>query len=178
MYIEIKIALNFLLSYLYDKLPRRRVNLFGEELEKYLKQKLVLTNWSSTSSNSSSSGSSQNSAPLIVTNSLNESRCINLNKQDLQVDACLISAATDAAMDVKEILAQLPDYLKLFIEPGLVAYLLQPVENLNGAQVDLKILYKLPQIDESKLNYVNGVVNFGGIFKGINQLNRIFIRKI
>lgn len=41
MHIEIQVALNFVISYLYNKLPRRRVNLFGEELEKALKQKFV-----------------------------------------------------------------------------------------------------------------------------------------
>lgn len=41
MHIEIQVALNFVISYLYNKLPRRRVNLFGEELEKALKEKFV-----------------------------------------------------------------------------------------------------------------------------------------
>ena len=39
MHMEIQVALNFVISYLYNKLPRRRVNIFGEELEKALKQK-------------------------------------------------------------------------------------------------------------------------------------------
>lgn len=39
MHIEVQVALNFVISYLYNKLPRRRVNIFGEELEKALKQK-------------------------------------------------------------------------------------------------------------------------------------------
>ena len=39
MQVEIEIALNFIISYLYNKLPRRRVNIFGEELEKALKHK-------------------------------------------------------------------------------------------------------------------------------------------
>lgn len=39
MHIEIQVALNFVISYLYNKLPRRRVNIFGEELEKALKHK-------------------------------------------------------------------------------------------------------------------------------------------
>lgn len=39
MHIEIQVALNFVISYLYNKLPRRRVNIFGEEVEKALKQK-------------------------------------------------------------------------------------------------------------------------------------------
>lgn len=39
MHIEIQVALNFVISYLYNKLPRRRVNIFGEEMEKALKHK-------------------------------------------------------------------------------------------------------------------------------------------
>lgn len=41
MHIEIQVALNFVISYLYNKLPRRRVNIFGEELEKALKEKFL-----------------------------------------------------------------------------------------------------------------------------------------
>ena len=39
MHLEIQVALNFLISYLYNQLPRRRVNLFGEECEKGLRLK-------------------------------------------------------------------------------------------------------------------------------------------
>ena len=39
MQLEIQVALNFIISYLYNKLPRRRVNIFGEELERLLKKK-------------------------------------------------------------------------------------------------------------------------------------------
>ncbi|XP_010187975.1 PREDICTED: protein Tob2 [Mesitornis unicolor] len=39
MHLEIKVALNFIISYLYNKLPRRRADLFGEELERLLKKK-------------------------------------------------------------------------------------------------------------------------------------------
>lgn len=41
MHVEIQVALNFVISYLYNKLPRRRVNLFGEELEKALKDRFL-----------------------------------------------------------------------------------------------------------------------------------------
>ena len=162
MYIEIKIALNFFLSYLYDKLPRRRVNLFGEELEKYIGQKLTLANWPVTIQ----SNSSHTSTPPPPTTSLNESHAITLNKQELYVDPFVISAATESALDLKEIVAQMPASLKLFIEPGLVAYLIEPPtpESTIASQLpDLKILYKLPQIDLSTLTYISGN------FKGFNN---------
>lgn len=34
MHPELSVALNFLVSHLYNKLPRRRVDVFAEELEK------------------------------------------------------------------------------------------------------------------------------------------------
>lgn len=43
MHIEVQVALNFVISYLYNKLPRRRVNIFGEELEKALKDKFQVS---------------------------------------------------------------------------------------------------------------------------------------
>ncbi|QQP52590.1 Uncharacterized protein FKW44_004781 [Caligus rogercresseyi] len=43
MHVEIKYAQNFVLHFLYNKLPRRRVNLFGEELESALRDSLRTT---------------------------------------------------------------------------------------------------------------------------------------
>ena len=98
MLIEIKVALNFLLSFLYDKLPRRRVNLFGEELEKCLKHKLTLS-------------PNKNNLCLSLT----------VNKLLKHVDPCMLQAAKDSAMDIEEIVEQLPIYLKIYILPGKVA---------------------------------------------------------
>ena len=98
MQIEIKCALEFLLSYLYDKLPRRRVNLFGDELEKYLKLKLIASD---------------------------SKVCLNINfkQNDIElIDPCLIVASKESAMDLKEILECWPTCLKLFIESGRVSY--------------------------------------------------------
>ena len=36
---EVKVAQNFVLNFLFNRLPRRRVNLFGEELEAALTDK-------------------------------------------------------------------------------------------------------------------------------------------
>lgn len=43
MQMELQVALNFLISFLYNKLPRRRVNHFGEELEKALRLKFQVS---------------------------------------------------------------------------------------------------------------------------------------
>ncbi len=105
---EIKIALNYILSFLYDKLPRRRVNLFGEELEKYIRLKLSL-NWTSFT----------DQPPSLST--MSKKNSLTLHKPDY-VDPCFIAAAKDSAMDLQEMLQYLPDHLRLYISPGLVAF--------------------------------------------------------
>ena len=112
MLVETKIALNYILSFLYDKLPRRRVNLFGEELEKYLRLKLSL-NWNLNENNRIELDSTK----VIV----NKKNSLTIQKMDY-IDPCLIAAAKDSAMDLQEILQYLPNSLKLYINPGLVAF--------------------------------------------------------
>lgn len=144
MFIEIKVVLNFLLSFLYDKLPRRRVNLFGDELEKQLKLRLSGTNWSS--------GELDDQVATI----LYESRSLCIDKKELMVDPVMAVAATDSAMDLKEILDCMPDYLKIFIEPGLVAYATEPVDLVDlreKSESFIKTLYKLPQVKLNNLEY-------------------------
>ena len=100
MLVEIKVALNFLLSFLYDKLPRRRVNLFGDELEKLLKFKI---NFNTSPSSS-----------ILCS--------IKLNKLTNYIDPCLSAAAKESAMDLSEILDCLPNYLKIYLLNGKVCY--------------------------------------------------------
>lgn len=121
MQMEVKVALNFLLSFLYDKLPRRRVNLFGDELEKYLIIKLA--------------------NKQQQTNEL-EANCLSINFKSMNgdeiIDPCLLAAAKDMAIDIYEILECLPNRLKLFIRPGFVFY---AVYNLMNEFEEMKILY-------------------------------------
>lgn len=142
MFIEIKVVLNFLLSFLYDKLPRRRVNLFGEEVERQLKLKLSATNWSSEQDDQ-------------VSNNLHESRTLSINKKEMLVEPLIVLAATDTAMDLKEIMDCMPDYLKIFIEPGLVAYTTETIDLSKSDKIHnfVKTLYKLPQVELSNLEY-------------------------
>ena len=134
---EIKIALNFILSYLYDKLPRRRVNLFGEELEKYLRLKLT----SSSSSTSLSSSSSSVSSLFLASLNNENPRCFYINRPELLVDSSLVAACADSAMDPKELIACLPAYLRLYIEPGLVGYTLEPSLTETHFEAQFKILH-------------------------------------
>lgn len=184
MNIEIKTAINFILSYLYDKLPRRRVNLFGEELEKCLEKKLILTDFNASNTKYFSTAKLDSNSTFISSNlidHLSEENCLNFNKNQLIIDDCFIIAANESALDLKEILFQLPDYLKVFIETGLVAYILVPPPcisshlnrtiSINANQLDLNILYKHPQINLSSLVYTNDTnyqKNFRGNRKYIN----------
>ena len=166
MQIEIKCALEFLLSYLYDKLPRRRVNLFGDELEKYLKLKLMTSD---------------------------SKICLNINfKQNNMelIDPCLIAASKESAMDLKEILECWPIHLKLFIENGMVTYSLD--QDLNqqqqedSAQSDqVKVIYNektdsflLPASTQQNIGSPQAIIPENQFFdmfqmsKGNNNINK------
>jgi len=100
MQVEIKIAIEFLLDFLYDKLPRRRVNLFGDELKKYLILKFKQTG---------------------DQNQLENANYLNINFKS-SVEPCLQAAAKDCGLEVNDVLECLPNRLRLFVEPGLVYY--------------------------------------------------------
>jgi hypothetical protein len=128
MILEIKIATNFMLTYLYDKLPRRRVTLFGEELEKYLKCKLNLSNL------------------LPISETDQQLLTIEIKKNEY-IDPCLVVAAKESAMDLNEVLDCLPEYLKIFIVNGQVVYK-DTNQEQNGTN-ELKCLFKQQQTQSS-----------------------------
>lgn len=139
---EINVALNFVLSYLYDKLPRRRVNLFGEELEKHLRFKMVAAQQQQLSSVSASSN------PIAALFRLNlnaadseRSGTFCINKSEMMIDPALLQACSESAMDIKEVLAYMPSYLRLYMEPGLVGYILEPCLSESQFEVNFKVLY-------------------------------------
>ena len=102
MHLEVTIGLNFILSYLYNKLPRRRVNMFGEELEKQMKIKF-LGHWY-TDKIYKESGY----------------RCLKLTSET--IDGVFIKAAHDSGLELQEIVKNLPQYFLLWIDPGEVSY--------------------------------------------------------
>jgi hypothetical protein len=124
MQTEVTVGSNFILSYLYNKLPRRRVNMFGEELEKYLKIKYQ-DHW-------------------FPDNPYRESgyRCIKISADN--VDLTLIKAANDSGMVLQEILKTLPSNMSLWMDPGEVSYRL-------NEQGIVKIIYE--DDFRSKLRY-------------------------
>ena len=101
MHLEIQVALNFVISYMYNKLPRRRVNIFGEELEKALKEKFE-GHWYP---NKPMKGSAY--------------RCL---KTGDPIDPVLEKAAQEAGMEIREIKENLPEDLAVWVDPGEVSY--------------------------------------------------------
>ena len=101
MHVEIQVALNFLISFLYNKLPRRRVNNFGEELEAALKRKFE-GHWYPDKPFKGSAF-----------------RCV---KTAAPLDPVFEVAAREAGMDLIDIQENLPRELSIWIDPGEVSY--------------------------------------------------------
>ncbi|XP_058791890.1 protein Tob1 [Phymastichus coffea] len=114
MHIEVQVALNFVISYLYNKLPRRRVNIFGEELEKALKDKFK--------------GHWYPEKPSKGT----AFRCI---KTGDPIDPVFERAAKESGVPIQDILENLPSELAVWIDPYEVSYRI-------GENSQVKILYK------------------------------------
>lgn len=101
MHIEVQVALNFVISYLYNKLPRRRVNIFGEELEKALKDKFQ-GHWYPDKPFKGSAF-----------------RCL---KTGDPIDTVLERAARESGVPIHDILENLPQELAVWVDPGEVSY--------------------------------------------------------
>lgn len=113
MHIEVQVALNFVISYLYNKLPRRRVNIFGEELEKALKDKFK--------------GHWYPERPVKGS----AFRCL---KTGDPIDPVLERAAKESGVPIQDILENLPAELAVWVDPGEVSYRI-------GETSQVKILY-------------------------------------
>lgn len=113
MHLEVQVALNFVISYLYNKLPRRRVNIFGEELEKALKDKFR--------------GHWYPDKPVKGS----AYRCL---KTGDPLDAVFERAAKESGVPIQDILENLPQDLAVWVDPGEVSYRI-------GEKGTIKILY-------------------------------------
>ncbi|KAK9504719.1 hypothetical protein O3M35_010986 [Rhynocoris fuscipes] len=113
MHLEVQVALNFVISYLYNKLPRRRVNIFGEELEKALKEKFR-GHWYPDKPFKGSAF-----------------RCL---KTGDPVDAVFERAARESGVPISDILENLPQDLAVWVDPGEVSYRI-------GEKGTIKVLY-------------------------------------
>ncbi|KAK7918822.1 hypothetical protein WMY93_010106 [Mugilogobius chulae] len=128
MQLEIQVALNFIISYLYNKLPRRRVNIFGEELERQLKKKYE-GHWYPDKPYKGSGY-----------------RCIHVGEK---VDPVVEQAAKESGLDIDDVRNNLPQDLSVWIDPFEVSYQIGekgPVKvlyvddnNENGSELDKEI---------------------------------------
>lgn len=96
MHLEITIALNYLLQNLYNKLPRRRVNLFGEELLHQLRQKYN-NHWYPSNPVKGSAY-----------------RCLKT-----PTDPIISIAANEVNINLNDIIENLPADLWIWIDPGV-----------------------------------------------------------
>ena len=101
MHVEIKVAQNFVLNFLFNKLPRRRVNLFGEELELALRDKFA-DHWYP---DKPFKGSAY--------------RCLKITDPS---DPVLNRAARESGNPIPDIVENLPTDLAIWIDPGEVSY--------------------------------------------------------
>uniref|UniRef100_A0A0B7AMS3 Anti-proliferative protein domain-containing protein n=1 Tax=Arion vulgaris TaxID=1028688 RepID=A0A0B7AMS3_9EUPU len=114
MHEEIAAALNFVMAYMYNKLPRRRVDLFGEELDLGLKTKF-LGHWYPENPSKGSGF-----------------RCLKGSSDE--IDPVIVAAAIKAGLDVMEVKGCLPEELTLWIDPFEVSYKI-------GEKGQVKVLY-------------------------------------
>ncbi|KAG7460050.1 hypothetical protein MATL_G00217240 [Megalops atlanticus] len=113
MHLEVKVALNFIVSYLYNKLPRRRADLFGEELERLLVSRFE--------------GHWYPEAPLRGS----AFRCLHLGAPR---DPVVELAAQRSGLDTEEVRANVPPELSVWIDPYEVSYQI-------GEKGAVKVLY-------------------------------------
>lgn len=113
MQLEIKVALNFIISYLYNKLPRRRADLFGEELERLLRKKYE--------------GHWYPEKPLKGSGF----RCVHIGEV---VDPVVELAAKRSGLAVEDVRANVPEELSVWIDPFEVSYQI-------GEKGVVKVLY-------------------------------------
>lgn len=114
MHVEVSVGLNFVISYLYNKLPRRRVDFFAEELEKEIKRKF--------------DGHWYPEKPFKGS----AFRCIKVSGE--KIDPVMELAAISCALDITEIQEYLPKDLTIWIDPNEVSYRI-------GEKGVVKILY-------------------------------------
>uniref|UniRef100_A0A3Q2YDP2 Transducer of ERBB2, 1b n=1 Tax=Hippocampus comes TaxID=109280 RepID=A0A3Q2YDP2_HIPCM len=113
MQLEIQVALNFIISYLYNKLPRRRVNIFGEELESLLRKKYE-GHWYPDKPYKGSGF-----------------RCIHVGEK---VDPVVEQAAKESGLAIEDVRNNLPQDLSVWIDPFEVSYQI-------GEKGAVKVLY-------------------------------------
>lgn len=145
MHVEIQVALNFLISFLYNKLPRRRVNQFGEELENALKAKFE-GHWYPEKP---CKGSAY--------------RCIRCTPP---LDPLVFEvAARNSGINLLDIQENLPQELSIWVDPGEVSYRI-------SEKGSVKILFsEKSEVKKSTVDNVSGLNPEAQCFKPIESIN-------
>lgn len=99
---EVQTAVDYIRSHLYNKLPRRRVDVLAEELEQALYDKFA-GHWYPGYPNKGSGY-----------------RCIRISQQ--KVDDAVKSAVIRSGLEIHEVVENLPGDLCIWIDPGEVSY--------------------------------------------------------
>jgi len=115
-------AVNFLITFLYNKLPRRRVDIFGDELAKELTKKFR-GHWYPSKP---SKGSGY--------------RCLLISHT---LDPVLVSAAKESGLALTDVKTHLPEKLSLWIDPREVSYRI-------GENGTVNVIYKKDKSSEAE----------------------------
>ena len=112
--IEVTIATNYIISFLYNKLPRRRVDVFAEEL----------------------SASIQSALHKKVNADLNQGLPFRMAiSPPLEMDPVVTSAIRSSGLTVDEVAQELPLGFVIFIDSGEVSYCLNSHQNVNAEPI-------------------------------------------
>lgn len=148
MDIEVSVALNFVISYLYSKLPRRRVDMFGEELEKAVRKKFE-GHWYPEKPFKGSAY-----------------RCIKASGE--KVDPVMETAAAMSGLDIDEVKDNLPLDLSVWIDPNEVSYRI-------GEKGVVKLLYSNKNnLNSSSASHASDEGSLDGLDSEIQSANRGF----
>lgn len=152
MHLEVKVALNFIVSYLYNKLPRRRADLFGEELERILVSRFE--------------GHWYPESPLRGS----AFRCLHLGAPR---DPVVELAARRSGLDTDEVHANVPPELSIWIDPYEVSYQI-------GEKGEVKVLYVDDPLDlggqRSDVSALKGEEEFEEVKSlGFNPEAQVFV---
>ena len=156
MHSEIQVALKFVISFLYNKLPRRRVNLFGEELENALRDKFQ-GHWYP---DKPFKGSAY--------------RCLKITDP---ADPVLNRAARESGNPITDIIENLPADLNVWIDPGEVSYRM-------GEKGAVKILFSEKEaaggsnVQDDLSPEVRGFLNLENLSSSLNGISLSSGRKI
>ena len=145
MHSEIQVALKFVISFLYNKLPRRRVNLFGEELENALRDKFQ-GHWYP---DKPFKGSAY--------------RCLKITDP---ADPVLNRAARESGNPITDIIENLPADLAVWIDPGEVSYRM-------GEKGAVKILFSEKEASANGGNGATNVDDLSPEVRGFLTLDTV-----